>query len=108
VTGRRERWGVVGAILTAVDAEAAKGLDARLTNIARHANIPHDRLRLYLAELSAQGFISMGPPARLTPQGREFLRHYRDWLVCLEEYGLSPSGRATRRASPSPGTGASA
>lgn len=87
---RRERWGIIGAILGAVDEEAQRGVEPRLTNLAAKANISHDRLRAYLEQLRHAGLLDQGPFPTLTPTGREFLRQYREWLRILHSTGLFP------------------
>lgn len=89
MSGRRERWGVIGAVLAAVDLEAARNSTGRMTGIAARANIAYDRLQGYLSELQLRGLIA-GDPPKLTPKGREFLAQYRRWQEVLKRYGFEP------------------
>jgi len=84
---RRERWTILGDILTAV-AAASHGEGARITSITVRANIPHDRLVSYLHELQEHGLVDDGSRPRLTSRGHEFLREYREWLGVLTRFGL--------------------
>lgn len=84
---RRERWAIIGAILTGIELETQQGARARTTRVAAHANLPFDRLRTYLDELAAAGLLADDPPT-LTPKGREFLVEYRRWSRVLGAFGL--------------------
>lgn len=90
-TPRRERWSVIGDILTAIVHERAKGEAARISNVAARANIAYDRLQPYLDELVVAGIVTKDPAGGvpdLTAKGRDFLRHYRAWTTVLEDFGL--------------------
>lgn len=88
---RRERWSVIGDIVSAIQHELGKGSAGRISNVATRANIAYDRLQPYLDELAATGLILTRDGSavpELTPKGREFLRHYRTWTAVLEDFGL--------------------
>jgi len=87
---RRERWGIIGAILEEVEREGARGAQARVSNIALRANLPHDRLLEYLAELGEAGLVTGERMPALTERGKEFLEEYRQWLRVLERFGIRP------------------
>lgn len=101
-SGRRERWGIVGAILAGIDAEAGYGNGARLTPLASRANIAYGRLREYLDHLEAIGLIADPSAPRITPLGREFLAEYRRWLATLRAYGLADAEDAPPPPAPRP------
>lgn len=109
--GRRERWGVIGAILAELDREAGRGPQARLSNVATRANLPYDRLQAYLQDLVAAGFLAGDRFPTLTDKGRSFLDEYRQWQRVLERFGLGEEGRGNPPAarsdgeSPPPGEG---
>lgn len=85
---RRERWGILGAILEAIEEESARGPDARVSNVAVKANLPYDRLLTYLQQLADAGLVVPGRMPTLTDRGREFLRHYRQWTDVLDRFGV--------------------
>lgn len=86
---RRERWGVAGSILDAIDREHAEKRDgARVTNVATRANVPYDRLVTYLESLSQAGLVTLDKMPRLTPEGEEVLRQYRQWTEVAKRYGF--------------------
>jgi len=87
--GRRERWGVAGSILDAIDREATeRGESARVTNVAVRANVPYDRLVAYLESLSTAGLVVLDKMPRLTAEGEQVLKQYRDWIEVVKRYGL--------------------
>lgn len=100
MNGRRERWGVIADILSAVEQETSDGRPVGPTLIATRANIPYDRLKGYLDELREKRLLEDDPNPRLTPSGREFLRQHRQWAEVLARYGFgkdpSPQGGGTR------------
>jgi predicted transcriptional regulator len=86
---RRERWGVVGSILDSIEREhAERGPQARVTNVAVRANVPYDRLVSYLESMSAAGLVTLDRMPRLTPEGDEVLRQYRQWIEVVRRYGF--------------------
>jgi len=85
---RRERWSILGAILLALEEELQRGEEARLSNVATRANLPYDRLVAYLTKLQAGGLLTEDKPPRITEKGREFLRHYRQWVSVLDRFGV--------------------
>jgi predicted transcriptional regulator len=86
---RRDRWSIWGAILVALhDERTTLGEGARLTTVAQRANVPYDRLIAYLDDLAARGLVTRDRPPRITPEGGEFLRHYRQWNDVLDRFGL--------------------
>lgn len=87
--GRREKWALVGAILAALEVEWHRGANGRLTNVAAKANVAYDRLQGYIIEMAANGLVTPSKIPQLTPKGREFLRHYRQWIELLDRFGFA-------------------
>ncbi|MEA3198597.1 MAG: Winged helix-turn-helix [Thermoplasmata archaeon] len=86
---RRERWGVAGSILEAIDREhTERGPQARVTNVAVRANVPYDRLVTYLESMAAAGLVQLDKMPRLTPEGEDVLRQYRQWTEVVRRYGF--------------------
>ncbi|HVM44845.1 MAG TPA: winged helix-turn-helix domain-containing protein [Candidatus Thermoplasmatota archaeon] len=87
---RRERWSVIGDILSAIQNERSRGMAPRISNVAARANVAYDRLDPYLAELESAGLIMRDSAfPEVTAKGHEFLRHYRTWTAVLDDFGLS-------------------
>jgi len=87
---RRERWGVLAAILRSLDEHLRdSGENARVTRVAISANVPYDRLVAYLKELAQAGLVTEERMPRLTEKGKQFLVHYRQWAEVLSRFGLT-------------------
>lgn len=85
---RRERYAILGDILDAVARVADQaGNGGGITAVATRANLPHDRLTPYIAELRAAGLVE-GETFALTPDGRAFLAKYRAWRRVIDRFGL--------------------
>lgn len=87
---RRERWGLLAAILRAIQEEEAREGGGRISVVAQRANAPHERLMRHVHELEAAGLLERGPDGfpRVTPKGREYVAHYEDWTRRLSRFGL--------------------
>jgi predicted transcriptional regulator len=97
---RRERWGIIGAILDAIEQEAQRGEQARVSNVAVRANLSYDRLIGYLNDLAAAGMVEGERMPRLTAKGRQFLQEYRQWRTVLDRFGLEETDPRNRRPPP--------
>ena len=88
---RREHESIAVDVLDAL----ARYLDEaegrfHITVLASRANLPHDRLRTYLDELSSLGLVDHERTPTLTPKGRQFLECYHAWVRVQKIYGLDP------------------
>jgi predicted transcriptional regulator len=85
---RRERWDILGLLLSLL-AENASG-DARLplSRIAQRANLPYDRLIEYLGELRAGELVTDEEMPRPTQRGQDLLKSWRQWEAVLQRFGL--------------------
>ncbi|HUR69458.1 MAG TPA: winged helix-turn-helix domain-containing protein [Candidatus Thermoplasmatota archaeon] len=77
----------MAAVLTAL-LEAAERKDVRLTSVAAKANLPYDRLVLYLEDMAQMGLVTRDKPPVVTPGGREFLESCKRWTSVLDRFGL--------------------
>jgi len=59
-----------------------------VTNVAVRANVPYDRLVSYLESMSAAGLVTLEKMPRLTKEGDEVLRQYRQWIEVVRRYGF--------------------
>jgi predicted transcriptional regulator len=76
-------------VLDSIDRERSeKGDLARVTNVAVRANVPYDRLVNYLADLDTAGLVSLDRMPRLTAEGEEVLKQYRQWVEVMRRYGF--------------------
>src|SRR5688572_30603577 len=89
---RREHASILTDVLTSlaqyVDQAPGK---VHVTILAARANLPHDRLKGYLAELTSVGLVSDNDGLAVTRKGRQFLDCYHAWLHVLHLYGLTGS-----------------
>lgn len=86
---RRERWSILGDILAAIDRDGGGAAAVKVTHLAAHANLPHDRLMAHLQELMQAGLVVDDGGLALSPAGREFLREYRQWRGVLRRFGIA-------------------
>lgn len=92
---RRERASIYGDLLETIDAQARTfGGEARITNVAIAANVPYDRMRLYLRALVEAGLVTDERMPRLTERGQELLTRYRQWHELLRRFGLDGANGA--------------
>ncbi len=86
---RREHGRILGDVLDNLNRIAAEQDGrANLAGLAAGANLPHDRLVTYLAELRQHGLITEARFPLLTPKGDQFLDCYRSWRRIQAIYGL--------------------
>jgi predicted transcriptional regulator len=97
---RREHASILTDVLDALDTcHNEQPHDLHITQLATRANLPHDRLKGYLAELVRVGLLYDGWPATLTPRGQQFLLCYHSWLRLQASFGLRPAGKSPLRSS---------
>ena len=86
--GRRERWSILADVLRAIADKTRESHDASIKSVTLRANLPYDRLMLYLDELRANGLVEGDRRLRLTEKGHEFLREYYAWRRVLQRFGM--------------------
>jgi len=74
-------------LISIIEQESAEGV-ARITHIQNEVNLPSDRLRIHLREMSELGLIDYGKTLSTTKKGQQFLVEYRRILATLEQFGL--------------------
>jgi predicted transcriptional regulator len=87
---RREHASISADVLDSLASCMDGSRPFHITVLAAKANLPHDRLRVYLDELAAIGLLTLGPDPVLTTKGRQFLECYYVWGRVQELYGLHP------------------
>lgn len=86
---RREHGKILGDVLDSLESLARRQPDrVNLAGLASAANLPHDRLVEYLAELRYHGLVSEDHLPSLTDRGEQFLQCYRGWMRVQALYGL--------------------
>lgn len=86
---RREHGKILGDVLDNLESLARRQPDrTNLAGLASAANLPHDRLVEYLAELRLHGLVSDDHLPSLTERGEQFLQCYRGWMRVQALYGL--------------------
>ena len=85
---RREHDSIFVEVLDAINGMQDKPF--QVTVLAARANLPHDRLRTYLDELSVHGLIEAIPNPSVTTKGQQFLECYHAWVRIQKLYGLDP------------------
>lgn len=94
MTENRSRLRIVGDVLVAARDNVADRGGSPVTQMARHANLPHPRIKRVLETLVSQGLLEQTSPSgacryRLSDSGREFLAAYRSFSEMAEGFGLS-------------------
>ena len=98
---RREHVSILTEVLDAMaSCTDERPGDLHITAVAARANLPHDRLKLYLGELADAGLIWRDWPYTPTTKGRQFLECYHAWQRLQVLFGLGrtagPNGGGNR------------
>ena len=84
---RRERVRIFYDILSSIIERELDGA-ARITRVQSEVNLPSDRLRFYLKEMTALGLVEYGETLRSTERGRAFVAEYEKIVDILKQFGL--------------------
>ena len=84
---RRERSRIFYDILSSIMDRELDGA-AKITRVQNEVNLPSDRLRFYLKEMTDLGLVEYGETLRSTERGRAFVAEYRKVVSILEQFGL--------------------
>jgi predicted transcriptional regulator len=84
---RRERARIFYDILESIVKQESGGI-ARITRVQNDVNLPSDRLRLHLREMTTLGLIEYGQILASTEKGRAFLAEYRRVADILRQFGV--------------------
>lgn len=86
---RRERAKIFYDILSSiVRLEADEGV-AKITRVQNDVNLPSDRLRSHLKEMSSLGLVAYGAVLASTDKGKAFVSEYKRVVEILQQFGLS-------------------
>ena len=87
---RREHDSITVDVLDNLSSYLREKGPFHVTVLAARANLPHDRLKGYLDELTTLGLIEQTPNPALTTKGLQFLECYHAWVRIQKIYGLDP------------------
>jgi predicted transcriptional regulator len=85
---RRDRLKIYGDLLSALSHEAVNE-KVVLTRVQIQVNVPFDRLKNYVSELSDLGLVQDETSPILTEKGRQFLQEYGRVLEFMKRMGLT-------------------
>lgn len=85
---KRERARIFYDILNSIIRQEARDGAARITHVQTEVNLPSDRLRIRVREMSELGLIDYGKTLSSTKKGRQFVSEYRAIIATLEQFGL--------------------
>ena len=84
---RRDRLKIYGDLLAILYDESKKG-KFTLTRVQVRLKVPFDRMKKYIAELSALELIENEESLKLTEKGKKYLREYEKVLDFMEDMGI--------------------
>lgn len=89
---RRDKLKIYGDLLTILYEEAGKEKIVP-TRVQMRLNVPFDRLKTYLAELTSLGLIEGEPSFQPTEKGKEYMREYEKILDFMKRMGIAYQGQ---------------
>jgi predicted transcriptional regulator len=87
---RRDKLKIYGDLLSVLKSEANTE-KVLLTHVQMQINVPYDRLKNYITELTRLGLIEDETSLNLTEKGKEYLREYEKILDFMKRMGLGYS-----------------
>ena len=78
---------IYGDLLVIIEAETKRG-KLVLTRIQQKANVPFDRLKIYLLELKELGMIQDESSPKITEKGRQYITEYEKVTDFMKRMGL--------------------
>jgi predicted transcriptional regulator len=84
---RRDRLKIYGDLLAILHEESLKE-KVVLTHVQVRLKVPFDRMKKYLAELSALGLVEDVESPKLTEKGKKYLREYEKVLDFMQDMGI--------------------
>ena len=85
---RRDKLKIYGDLLSALNSESSAGKIV-LTQVQVKINVPFDRLKTYITELTNLGLIKDETSLVLTKKGTQYLREYERVLDFMKRMGLA-------------------
>ncbi len=84
---RRERSRIYYDILSSIIEQESEA-QAKITRVQNDVNLPSDRLRTHLREMSSLGLVEYGESLTSTEKGRTFADEFKRVLEILRQFGL--------------------
>jgi predicted transcriptional regulator len=84
---RRERTKIYYDILCSI-IEQESETRAKITRVQNDVNLPSDRLRTHLREMSSLGLVDYGETLVSTEKGRAFVDEFKKVVEILRQFGL--------------------
>jgi predicted transcriptional regulator len=84
---RRERSKIYYDILCSIIEQEAEAR-AKITRVQNDVNLPSDRLRTHLHEMSMLGLVDYGEHLASTEKGRVFVDEFKRVVEILRQFGL--------------------
>jgi predicted transcriptional regulator len=84
---RRERTKIYYDILCSI-IEQELETRAKITRVQNDVNLPSDRLRTHLREMSTLGLVDYGETLASTEKGRAFVDEFKKVVEILRQFGL--------------------
>ena len=86
---KRDKPRIFHDILTSIiEQERERNGEARITRVQNEVNLPSDRLRVHVKEMSDLGLIQYGKTLASTEKGRAFVGEFRKVVEVLRQFGL--------------------
>ncbi len=85
---RRDKLKIYGDLLYALSHESEKDKIA-LTHVQVQINVPFDRLKSYISDLSELGLVIDETAPRITEKGKHYLAEYKKILDFMKRMGLT-------------------
>ena len=85
---RRDKLKIYGDLLTILNEEVGRE-KVVLTRIQIRLNVPFDRLKTYLTELSNLELIENETSLQLTEKGKQYLKEYESVLDFMKRMGIA-------------------
>jgi predicted transcriptional regulator len=85
---RRDKLKIYGDLLSALSFETGTE-KVVLTRIQVRINVPFDRLKNYVSELSELGLIQDETSLKITEKGKQYVREYEKILEFMKRMGLT-------------------
>lgn len=85
---RRDKLKIYGDLLSALNSDPGTK-KIMLSHVQMKANVPFDRLKIYIADLVGLGLIQDDTSLKITDKGKQYLREYEKVLIFMKTMGIS-------------------
>ncbi|MCL5876972.1 MAG: winged helix-turn-helix domain-containing protein [Candidatus Bathyarchaeota archaeon] len=85
---RRDKLKIYGDLLSILNEETSKD-KVVLTRVQVRLNVPFDRLKTYITQLSGLGLIDDENSLKLTEKGKQYIKEYENVLDFMKRMGIA-------------------